>query len=491
MCANVGVFSENIYGQLKSELQLELDRIVKDNDLPGITLAIDFDNNHIINIASGFSDIENQIPMFPESRMLSGSVGKMFVSTITLELVESKKLRLEDKISIYLSDKAWFSQLPNQKEITIQNLLNHTSGLPRYIFQKEFLDDIKANPLISRSPESCLSYVLNKPAIHPAGQGWAYSDTNYLVLGLIIESVTGKKYYDLLRKDILEKYKLNSTFPSESMFVNGLIPGYIGEQNFFGLPKKVSENSKMAINPQFEWTGGGVVTNVKDLVRFTKLLHEGKILSEKIYRKLISPVNTVTGKAFDSGYGLGSFVWSKSNDTRYGHKGFFPGYLTHVEYSKNKQYAIAVQINTDEGYEKLDQYIYDLDKVISKYLDAIDEDKIRRSFDRQAHCWNSHDIECYMKAYANEETIQTISNNGIAYKTENILSDYKKRFLNEKMGQLFFDNLNLKRLSDNLYFVSGHFNIKNSGRNNPLQGWFSVNMKRIQGNWFILTNHTS
>lgn len=483
------VISQNL--DLKSELQTTIDKILEDYKIPGITLAVVFDDEKVINLASGFNNIERQIKMQPDTRMLSGSVGKMFVSTIALQLIENGELNLNENISYYLGDRPWFKRLPNYKNIKIKNLLNHTSGLPRYIFQPEFLKDIKEKPLVERTPESCITYILDKKALHQTNNGFAYSDTNYIILGLIIEQISNKSYYTLLKENILKPIGLKQTSPSINRALKGLAQGYIGSQNYFGLPKTTIIDDLLVINPAFEWTGGGVITNVLDLALFTKQLHEGNLISEESKKILIQPVNMNNGKPFDQGYGLGSFVWSKKNDTRYGHSGFFPGYLSHVEYSKNRQYAIAIQINTDEGYPFMQQFIYYIDEVISKYLDKIDEKKILENFKKQEQCWNAHNIECYMEAYAKNETIQTASRGGITFGYTNIISDYKKYFPKERMGNLHFDNFNFRRLSDNLYFTTGRFNLKYPNREELSSGWFSVVMKKINGHWFIITDHSS
>ena len=477
--------------KLQSDLQSTINTIVSSDQLPGMTLAVVFDESQIINLAAGYNDKDQKIKMQPTDRMMSGSTGKMFVSAVALQLVAEGKLKLDTKIKDYLGNKDWFKNLPNGEEITVAHLMNHTSGMPRYIFQEEFLTEIRANPLKERSPEDCIAFVLDKAPLHPVGQGWGYSDTNYLLLGLILEKITGKTYYELLKGRLLEPLKLNLTTPSDNRKLEGLSQGYIGSQNFFGLSEEINVNGLLAVNPAFEWTGGGLVTNVKDLAVWMKFLHEGKVLPDSIYRLLIQPVHMGSGQPYDQGYGLGSFVWSKRNDTRYGHAGFFPGYLTHVEYSKKRQYAIAIQINTDEGSQSLQQYIYKIDEVITKYLDAIDKSKIKANFDKQANCWNNADLECYMEAYAKSQDIQTISRAGVTYGYDKILSDYKKYYPKDKMGQLHFDNFGYKRLADNLYFVTGRFNLKIQGRDQLRQGYFSVVMQRINGKWLMITDHSS
>jgi D-alanyl-D-alanine carboxypeptidase len=477
---------------LKVDLQRKLDDVQKKHQIPGITFSLLFDDAHQFNLASGFSDVENSIPLKVDHKMMSGSVGKIFFSTVALKMIQDGHLNFNDSVSKYLGDEEWYKTFPNHSEIKIENLLNHTSGLPRHLFQPEFLDNFIKNPLEERDPKACIQSISNKEAVHPVGQGWAYSDTNYILLGLIIEKITGTNIYELVKSEFIVPLGLKSTVPSNTLEIDGLAQGYIGEQNPFQLPRKVLDtNGNLVLHPSFEWTGGGFATNPADLAKMVKYVHESSYLSETIKEKLVAAVGMVTGEPFDNGYGLGTFIWSKMEDKRYGHSGFFPGYVSHVEYSKNRQYAIAIQINDDGAYSHLQQIIYEMEQTIDQHLDAIDELKIHQNFADQEECWNNADIECYMQAYATNEPIQTASSAGVTYGYDNIIADYKKYFPKERMGKLHFDYINTRRLSDNLYFVTGRFNLKFPGRDELAQGWFSVNLKKINGDWKMITDHSS
>ncbi|MEZ4811192.1 MAG: serine hydrolase [Allomuricauda sp.] len=483
---------EGDYLALSLELQEKLNSIVTENDLPGITFSVLFDGGHQINLAAGFQDAEQKLLMKPDSKMLSGSVGKIFFGAVALRMIQEGKMGLGDLASKYLGDTDWFKTFPNHSEIKIINLLNHTSGLPRHLFQPEFLEDFIKDPLKKRKPEDCIQSIANKPAVHPVGGGWAYSDTNFILLGLIVEKITGRNFYDLIQEELLTPLQLASTVPLQGRVIDGLVQGYVGENNPFQLPAKVlDKDGKLVVEPSFEWAGGGFATNPADLTKMVKFIHEGNYLNEEIKSKLRSAVNFATGQPFDNGYGLGSFVWSKMDDTRYGHSGFFPGYVSHVEYSKNRQYALAIQVNHDGKYMYLQQFLYDLEKIIEKYLDQIDDQKIRQNFEKQEVCWNNADIECYMEAYAATEPIQTASTGGITYGYDNIIGNYKKYFPKERMGHLYFDNISTRRLSDNLYYVTGRFNLKFPDREELAHGWFSVNFKKINGEWYMITDHSS
>lgn len=479
---------EDPQAALKSALQSELETIISESGIPGMTMAIRIDRDSEILLAAGYAE-KGKVKMNPSDRMPGGSTGKMYVSAIALELVQSGRLDINEKISSFFTHEDWLEQLPNGNEITVRDLMKHTSGLPRYIFQPEFIESIKNTPLIDRSPEQCIAFVLNKDPLFRAGGGFAYSDTNYLILGLIIETITGQSYNDLL-EGFISKHNLTNTNPAVSRKQAGLVQGYIGSQNFFGLPSEMLQDGLLAINPAFEWTGGGTITNVSDLAGLAYLIHNNRLLDSTTYEQFVSPVHMRSGQPHYDGYGLGTFVWSQGGDLKYGHSGFFPGYQTHVEYSTDKQYSIAIQINTDEGMN-LQSITYRLEKILDKYLDRIDELKIRQNFSAQEDCWNDHNIECYMEAYAPNKSIQTASRGGITYGYDNIIANYKQYFPKDKMGELFFDNISLRKLDNKFYHVTGRFNLRFPDREPLSQGWFSATLEKIHGQWYMITDHSS
>jgi D-alanyl-D-alanine carboxypeptidase len=337
---------------LKQNLQAALDAMVEKEKFPGATLAIAMPNQAVLELSSGWQDQEQKIAMPQGARMLVGSVGKTFVSAVVLQLVAEGKLELDALASKYLSEQSgdgWFAKIPNSDTITLRSLLNHTSGLPRYIFTPGFLEAVKQEPYRKWSPVEQLKFIHDLEPVHPVGQGWAYSDTNYLILGLIVEKVSGNHFYDEAQRRLLEPLKLSQTEPSSHPELPELIPGYVGDNNFFSLPKKTVVDGKYVMDPGFEWCGGGFLSNSGDLARWAKQVYAGKVLDEQRRQELFSAVDFRSGQASDSGYGLGCFVWNTKQGMFVGHAGIMPGYLTQVEYSQKHHFSIALQINTDQG----------------------------------------------------------------------------------------------------------------------------------------------
>src|SRR5215217_9418328 len=218
---------------LQKALQLKLEEWHKPGSFPGATLGVVLANGESFGLAVGFSDRDTKTPMKPTDRMLAGSVGKTFAAATVLQLVKEGKIGLDDKIEKYLGSESWFDRLPNARDITVRQLMNHTSGLVRYEFKETFTKDLTANPMKVWTPEERLAYLFGEKAAFEAGKGWDYSDTNYIVLGMIIEKVTGRKFYDEANGRLLKPLKLTGTIPQDGPRLNGVVQGYAGPNNPF------------------------------------------------------------------------------------------------------------------------------------------------------------------------------------------------------------------------------------------------------------------
>ena len=333
---------------LKKELQAKLEEWHKAGKFPGATLGVVLANGESFGLSVGYSDRDAKTPMKPTDRMLAGSTGKTFAAATALQLVKEGKIGLDDKIEKYLGKEPWFSRVANAKDITVRMLMNHTSGLVRYEFKKEFTDFLTANPYKVWTPEDRLAYLFDAPAPFEAGKGWDYSDTNYIVLGMIIERVTGKKFYDEARNRFIKTFKLKGTIAQEGPVMPGVVQGYAGPSNPFGGKDAMIENGRFVVNPQLEWTGGGWASTSQDLARWAKLYFEGKAFDNALMPQVLDGVAApMLGR--ETKYGLCVIIRKTAAGTTYGHSGFFPGYLTDMMYFPEQKIAIAVQVNTSVG----------------------------------------------------------------------------------------------------------------------------------------------
>jgi len=289
------------------------------------------------SVASGVADLKTNAPLKTTDRLLAGSIGKTFVAALALLLVEDGKLNLNDKIEKWLGSESWFPKLPNGKDITLRMLLNHSSGIENHVdlesFQKQLLKSVGHNVKY----EELISFVLNSKPLFPAGSDYHYADTNYILVGLIIEKVSGKTLYESINERLLNPYKLERTIPSNASALPEVANGYVEN-------KPLIVDGKFTINPQWEWAGGGFASTAEDLARWGGLLYSGSILSPASMDEMLK--STTFGEG--AGYGLGVMITRSKWGRSYGHDGEFPGYLSDLRYYTKYKLAISVMVNSDD-----------------------------------------------------------------------------------------------------------------------------------------------
>lgn len=346
-----GQVKEKNIEKLKNALQTKLDSLTDNQVVPGVTLSVRFKDQTNISLASGWADIENKIPMKPDDIMFSGSVGKTYVAAVVMKLYEQGLIDLKAKAIYYLKDTVWFRKVQNASEITLEMLLNHTAGIPEYVYKKGLWQVIKENPYKEWNVEDRLSYVFDDPPTNAPGKGWAYADSHYLILGLIIEKVTGKTYYEVLDELILKPCKLEHTIHSDKRSIPGLVAGYTNLTSEMLLPHKVLIDNNYALNPQMEWTGGGLASSVSDLTLWISQLYGGNVLKSESKKLMQTPAPFNTTLFEHAKYGLGCFIGETNEIIYYGHTGFAPGYITYVQYIPKYDIAFAFQFNDDSSHD--------------------------------------------------------------------------------------------------------------------------------------------
>lgn len=348
-----GVAAAEEASDLAKEFQLTLDAMQKQHGFPGATAAYVLADGTVGVAATGLADIESATAMTVNSRMLAASIGKTFVGATAVALAREGTLDLDIPVSRWLGELKWFSRLPNHDTITLRHLLTHSSGLPDHVHLKRFARDVSrkwrenVNPF---APEDLIHFVLDLPPLFEAGKGWTYSDTGYILIGLVIEKATEGNYYNELEERFIKPLGLTLTAPSDSRVLPGLAAGYMATDNAFGFPRKtVTADGAMAWHPALEWTGGGLVSNSRDLVVWGKALFEAKAMTGPYLAELLSSV-PVSADTPDIQYGLGVAIYRTGPFGQvYGHGGWIPGYSSSLRYYPDHGVAIAFQINTDIG----------------------------------------------------------------------------------------------------------------------------------------------
>lgn len=335
-------------------LRARFDELARASGAPGVSACVVRADGASIELVRGWADREAAKPMEARTRMLAGSVGKTFFGALALQLVREGRLDLDAPIERYLGDRPWFARLPNARAIRVRMLLQHRSGLVRYEFDPRFAAELARDPLREWKPEEELAYVFDRPAPFAAGEGWEYSDTNFVVLGLILEALTKTACYAEIEQRFLRPLALERTLPSTSPRIADLAQGYAASDDpitALGVPGgRMLERGALVFNPQFEWAGGGFASSPRDLARWNRAVQTGEIFgAELLSRARESVPAPLLGP--HAGYGLGMIRWQTPLGVAYGHAGYFPGYLTEVRWFEDSRTCVAVMLNTSDAKE--------------------------------------------------------------------------------------------------------------------------------------------
>ena len=333
---------------LRARMQLALDSLAARAAFPGAVAAVALPDGSVVSVATGQTEADGRA-LESDDRMLAGSVGKTFFAALALVEVRNGRLDLDAPISRYLADEPWFDRLPNARDITVRMLMNHTSGIERYEFDPRVGEALVANPDRVWTPLDRISYILDSDAPFAAGAGWVYSDTNYIVLGVILEKIVGRDLYDEIQRRFIGPLALANTIPSNARVLEGVVQGYAGPGNpFGGSETMIGADGRLAFNPQMEWAGGGYASTAGDLARWARLLYRGDVVGAAMLTEQLGTVSAPQLGA-GAGYGLGVIVRTTELGVARGHSGFFPGWITEVYYFPALDVAAAVQYNTSVG----------------------------------------------------------------------------------------------------------------------------------------------
>ena len=336
---------------LEDAFREELEALRHELDFPGATAAFVLQDGTFGEVAVGVADRETGQPMTPQHGLLAASIGKTFVSAAALALSAENRLNLDAPISHWMGEAPWFSRLPQGASITVRHLLTHRSGLPDHVHREDFKEALQErwpedDPPFT--PVEMIGFVLDKPALFVPDTGWAYSDTGYVLLGLILEDVCGRSLYAEVAERFLSPLRLAHTRPSDQRALPGLAPGYTSETNPFGFPSKSTDaRGHLRWHPGIEDFGGGWMSSAGDLARWGAALYVGDALSETARVELRRTVPISSDPASPRyGPGVSHYPEGPLGPTL-GHGGWVPGYVSSLRHYSRHGLTVAFQINTD------------------------------------------------------------------------------------------------------------------------------------------------
>ncbi|MGI5285718.1 serine hydrolase domain-containing protein [Nonomuraea polychroma] len=292
-------------------------KLVDDDKATAAILRVDGDAGGWA-YGAGVGDLVSRDPVAPGGHFRIGSVTKLFVATVLMQLVDEKRLSLADPIERHLP-----GVVPRGAKITVRQILNHTSGLYDYMHEPGYSTNRWRGKDRFRhyEPQELLKVAFADPAesTEPGGP-WSYSNTNYVVAGLLIEKLTGRPYGQEIKRRILRPYGLTQTI------VPGDKPGLPAPhaRGYEALPGgDLVDATRM--NPSLDWAAGEMLSTGRDLNRFLAALAGGRILSGSSLAAMRTLETTDAG----FGYGLGLQEYALPCGTKaWGHSGELIGYLT-------------------------------------------------------------------------------------------------------------------------------------------------------------------
>lgn len=291
----------------------KIDSVFSKYDFNGI-VAVFRDSVKLYEKAQGFSDFQAKKKIDSASVFAVGSISKQFTAALILEQVAQGKLKLTDKAAQYLES---FQRIPEYREITIKELLNHSSGI----------------------------YVMGNALVFKPGTGFRYSNDGFNALGKILEKVTGKSYTENAVA-LFKKAGLKNTFTDANFSGTDFASAYLGKPaNASEVPDMPSRLGTQAVGTP----AGGVLSTVGDLNRWNQALYGGKILKPEILNQMITPSNVRKDNLFGKvGYGFGLMMYG-DGPLAYYHTGYVKGAPSiNIYYPKTKTSVIVLSNLADE-----------------------------------------------------------------------------------------------------------------------------------------------
>jgi CubicO group peptidase (beta-lactamase class C family) len=295
---------------------------------PGASAIVVKKGQVIYKKGVGMADMELNVPVQPDMNFRIGSISKQFTAISILQLAQQGKLNLQDDIKKYIPDYGITTP------ITIEHLLTHTSGIKSYTnvdsFWKQMRNDLTPRAIIALTEKDTLEF---KP-----GSKWNYNNTGYVMLGYIIEKISGKTYEDYVTDNIFKPAGMNNSFyGSESRIIKNRVKGYKNDGNGFLNSDYISMTLPHA--------AGSLLSTVEDLWKWNKALYSYQLLKKEWLDKALKPYILSDGKPTDYGYGL-SFAKIQGSKT-IEHGGGIPGFLTSGIYLPEEDIFVAVFSNCD------------------------------------------------------------------------------------------------------------------------------------------------
>nr|WP_203615915.1 serine hydrolase domain-containing protein [Streptomyces sp. SID13726] len=318
---------------LAARLDKAIEKVRRQTGVPGVVAGLWMPGKGRYVRATGVADTATGKPMDSGVFVRIGSETKTFAVTALLKLVDDGRVGLDDPISRYVHG------VPGGSRITLRHLAEMRSGLFPYTEDADFQRDLLSDPQRSFSPEQVLAYGFRHRNTFAPGAQFQYSNTNFVLLGLVVEKVGGRPLGDFLERRVLRPARLAHTLlPEGPEFPRPHPHGYTDQT----LSGAVADSTHW--NPSWAWAAGGMISDLEDLRRWAEVVATGSLLRPQTQAQRLRMLPT--GHPGTS-YGLGIF----DSGGWIGHNGSIPGYQTVTVYLPPKRATLVLMINTDITYQ--------------------------------------------------------------------------------------------------------------------------------------------
>jgi len=317
--------------EIPDRLAKLIDALTAAGDFSG-TVCLSMDGTTVLSRAWGVADRQADIPNAPSTRFSIASLGKMFTAVATVQLVEAGRLRYDDRVSTYIPD--WMA--PGSETVTVEQLLTHTSGLGDYL-EAAMRDSTGHYDTLA----DYKSIVRNdSPAFEPGSQ-FRYSNSGFLLLGVLIERITGEPWDHYVQNHVFEPAGMRRTSAYRSPDDASIATGYYRDAG-----GNWHRNDTLLVGRGTP--AGGSASTSEDLVAFARALVDGRLVSRESLRRMTTARSDMGGTGMLYGYGF-EVAHGQQPSMVYGHAGGFPGVSAFLEIHEGRGYVLAVLSNQSEG----------------------------------------------------------------------------------------------------------------------------------------------
>ncbi|MFZ4815233.1 MAG: serine hydrolase domain-containing protein [Phototrophicaceae bacterium] len=345
LCGVISIMAQSSYVTDDDLLAILQDYVVGDE--PGAVVFV-YDAGESYSAAFGLADLDSGEPIRSDDLFRIASISKQMVSAVMLTLVESGQVGLDDPIADYLPAEI-VENVANADEATVRQILQMTSGIADYLATDGFYDAVYDTPKYFWTPEETIAFIYGEAPSFEAGEGYEYSNSNYNLAQIIIESVTGEPLADSLSARVFEPLGMESCYlETADTFAENIVRGYALDEN-----DELADVT--AINDGVGLGDGGVICTAEDLAKFPIGLLDGKLISDDVLAEMLTTVDD----GEDGQYGLGI---AYDEDPDYGetvwHDGATSGFQSILIYLPEAELSVVVLTNNFDA-EAVEDIAYD------------------------------------------------------------------------------------------------------------------------------------